>query len=84
MRGTKFSKAGIIILIVLLAMDIGSRVLYSTSEAKSARKVQYKVVRLKGDLNSYESLLNSMAEQGWTLDQTHMLKMGKDVAVFKN
>ena len=72
MNTSRFVKVGIIILIVLLSIDIGSRILLYTSEVAAAGKVEYKVVSLQS-MNSdaeYEELLNNMADQGWELYET--------------
>ena len=70
MRESRFVKVGLIVVMILLTVDIGSRILFSPSEAKAAGKVQYKLVSLK-QLNSdaeVEQLLNNMADQGWEFD----------------
>jgi len=47
MRESRFVKVGLILLIILLTVDIGSKILFSPSEAKASGKVQYKVVSLQ-------------------------------------
>ena len=72
MNTSKFVKVGIAILIVLLSVDIGSRILLNTTEVAAAGKVTYKVVSLRSleDEAGYEKLLNDMAAQGWELHET--------------
>ncbi len=83
MKESKFVKVTLIILVVLLTVDISTKVLFNPSEATAAGKIQYKVVSL-GSINSpseYEELLNSMADQGWTFD--HVLEIVTLVAFRK-
>ena len=82
MKRSNFVKIGIIVLIILLAVDIGSRIFVGT-EANAAGKVQYKVVSAS-NINTpaqYEQLLNQMADQGWTFD--HVVAIADMEVVFR-
>jgi hypothetical protein len=80
-RNTLF-KLVFVIAMLFLAIDIGSRLVLSTPEAKATSGVQYKVVSAKmiKTCAQYEDLLNEMASQGWVFD--HFIEAA-DIAVFK-
>ena len=77
MKESRFVKVGIILLIILLTVDIGSRILFKPLEAKAAEKIQYKCVNLEQvpslqgvgleNVKPMEQFLNDMGSQGWEL-----------------
>lgn len=78
----KFLKFVFVIAVLLLAIDVGGRLVLSTPEVKATAKVQYKVVSAKPIKTcvEYEDLLNGMADQGWVFD--HFIEAA-DIAVFR-
>ena len=82
MGGNKFLKLVFVIAVLLLAIDIGGRLVLSTPEVKATAKIQYKVVSAKPikTCAEYEDLLNRMASQGWVFD--HFVEAA-DIAVFR-
>ena len=84
MRERRFIKVALVVLIILLAIDIGSRFFVSSKEVVAAEKVQYKVIDLSrfAEANKYEYLLNDMSNRGWTFDHVVMGAMG-GVVVFR-
>jgi len=77
-----FLKLVFIIAVLLLAIDVGGRLVLSTAEVSATATVQYKVVSAKPikTCAEYEDLLNGMANQGWVFD--HFIEAA-DIAVFK-
>jgi len=77
-----FMKLALIMVILLLAIDVGGRLVLSTPEVKATSKVQYKAVSAKPikTCAEYEVLLNGMAGQGWVFD--HFIEAA-DIAVFR-
>jgi hypothetical protein len=71
-----------VIAVLLLAIDVGGRLVLSTSEVSATATVQYKVVSAKPikTCAEYEDLLNGMANQGWIFD--HFIEAA-DIAVFR-
>lgn len=82
MGENKFLKFVFVIAVLLLAIDVGGRLVLSTPEVKATAKVQYKVVSAKPIKTcvEYEDLLNGMADQGWVFD--HFIEAA-DIAVFR-
>ena len=80
--GNNFLKLGLITLILLLAIDLGSRLFLGSSEARATAKVHYKALSTKKvkSCTEYEGLLNAMADQGWAFD--HFIELA-DIAVFR-
>jgi len=80
--GNKHIKLGLIMVILLLAIDLGSRLFLEPSEAVATAKVQYKALSTKQvkSCAEYEGLLNAMADQGWVFD--HFIELA-DIAVFR-
>ena len=80
--GNKHIKLGLIMVILLLAIDLGSRLFLEPSEAAATAKVQYKALSTKQvkSCAEYEGLLNAMADQGWVFD--HFIELA-DIAVFR-
>lgn len=80
--GNKLMKLGLIMVILLLAIDLGSRLFLGSSEAVATAKVQYKALSAKQvkSCTEYEGLLNAMADQGWVFD--HFIELA-DIAVFR-
>ena len=76
MKKNRFAKVALIILMILLTADIGSRLLSSQSIAIAGSKAQYKVVSAKpiNTPEQYEKLLNEMSNKGWRFD--HVVEMG--------
>ncbi|MBL7217964.1 MAG: hypothetical protein ISS62_09765 [Desulfobacteraceae bacterium] len=70
MKKNRFSKVALIILMILLTVDIGSRLLSNQSIAIAGSKIQYKVVSAKpiNTPEQYEKLLNDMSNKGWTFN----------------
>lgn len=80
--GNNVLKAALITLILLLMMDLGTRLLPGSPEAVATAKVQYKALSTK-EVQScveYEGLLNAMADGGWVFD--HFIELA-DIAVFR-
>jgi len=77
-----FMKLALVMVILLLAIDVGGRLVLSTPEVKATVTVQYKVVSAKPikTCAEYEDLLNGMANQGWVFD--HFIEAA-DIAVFR-
>ena len=77
-----FLKLVFIIAVLLLAIDVGGRLVLSTAEVSATATVQYKVVSAKPikTCAEYEDLLNGMASQGWVFD--HFIEAA-DIAVFR-
>jgi hypothetical protein len=77
MKKNRFAKVALIILMILLTADIGSRLLSSQSIAIAGSKVQYKVVSAEpiNTPEQYEKLLNDMSNKGWTFD--HVIAMAE-------
>ena len=77
-----FMKLALVIVMLLLAIDVGGRLVLSTPEVKATATVQYKVVSAKPikTCAEYEDLLNGMANQGWVFD--HFIEAA-DIAVFR-
>ena len=77
-----FLKLGLITLILLLMIDLGSRLLLGSPEAAATAKVQYKALSAKQvkSCAEYEGLLNAMADGGWVFD--HFIELA-DIAVFR-
>jgi len=82
MDGSKVIKLTIVLLILLLTIDIGSRLFFNPSVVNAKSKIQYKVVSLKpvNTTAELEKLLNDMANQGWEADQ---VMLDKKMAIFK-
>ena len=82
MDGSKVIKLTIVLLILLLTIDIGSRLFFSPSVVNAKSKIQYKVVSLKPVITTaeLEKLLNDMANQSWEVD--HVM-LDKKMAIFK-
>jgi len=80
--GNNVLKAALIALILLLAIDLGTRLLLGPSDAAATDKVLYRALSTKQvkSCGEYEGLLNAMAEQGWVFD--HFIEMA-DIAVFR-
>ena len=80
--GNKHIKLGLIMVILLLAIDLGSRLFLEPSEAVATAKVQYKALSTKQvkSCAEYKGLLNAMADQGWVFD--HFIELA-DIAVFR-
>jgi hypothetical protein len=80
--GNTLLKLLFVIAILVLAIDIGGRLVLSTPEVKATSGVQYKVVSAKTieTCAEYEDLLNKMASQGWVFD--HFIEAA-DIAVFR-
>ena len=83
MKEVRFLIIGIIVLIVLLSVNIGSRILFNPLEAMAAGKTQYKVISTDkiNTPSEYEKLMNDMASKGWTFD--HMVLASPFWAVFR-
>jgi len=77
-----FRRFDFAIVMLLLEINVGSRLVLSTPELKATTKVQYKVVSAKPikTCAEYEDLLNEMASQGWLFD--HFIEAA-DIAVFR-
>jgi hypothetical protein len=77
-----FLKLVFVIAVLLLAIDVGGRLVLSTAEVSATATVQYKVVSAKPikTCAEYEDLLNGMANQGWVFD--HFIEAA-DIAVFR-
>ena len=77
-----FMKLALVMVILLLAIDVGGRLVLSTPEVSATATVQYKVVSAKPikTCAEYEDLLNGMANQGWVFD--HFIEAA-DIAVFR-
>lgn len=70
MKERRFVKVALIVLMLLLSIDLGSRFFFSPKEVAAAGKAQYKVVMLEDQrAATLEKMLNSMAEQGWEFDE---------------
>ena len=84
MKDSKLVKVGIILLLVLLTADIGSRIIFSPVEAKAEGK-QYKIVDLEqlGGYSQTEKFVNEMASQGWELHSIVVAGMGGGAAIFQ-
>jgi hypothetical protein len=70
MKNNKIIKVLLVILIIMIALDIGSNLLSTKTEAVASVKVQYKVIS-GGSIESssqYEKLLNDMSSKGWEFD----------------
>lgn len=82
MKRYTFMKLALVIVMLLLAIDVGGRLVLSTPEVKATATVQYKVVSAKPikTCAEYEDLLNGMANQGWVFD--HFIEAA-DIAVFR-
>ena len=80
--GNNVLKLALITLILLLAIDLGTRLFLGSSEAVATAKVQYKALSTKQvkSCAEYEGLLNAMADQGWVFD--HFIELA-DIAVFR-
>ena len=80
--GNNLIKLGLITLILLLMIDLGSRLFIGSSAAVATAKVQYKALSTKQvkSCAEYEGLLNAMADQGWVFD--HFIELA-DIAVFR-
>jgi hypothetical protein len=80
--GNTFLKLVFFMVMVLLAIDVGGRLVLRTPEVKATAKSQYKVVSAKPikTCAEYEDLLNGMAGQGWVFD--HFIEAA-DIAVFR-
>ncbi len=70
MAKSKSVKVALIILMILLTVDIGTRLLSSQPIAIAGSKIQYKVVSAKpiNTCEQYEALLNDMSNKGWAFD----------------
>ena len=82
MTWSKYLKLVIAFLVLLLTIDIGSRLFFTPSVVNAKSKTQYKVV-LTEPVNSkddYEKFLNGMANQGWEFDHAIFIA---EWAVFK-
>lgn len=80
----KVTRALLAVLIMLLAFDVGGRLLMDVPAAKAEKKTEYKVVRIASIklaqepktseeqnmlfVEALEKTLNDMAAQGWVLD----------------
>ena len=82
MKRYTFMKLALVMVILLLAIDVGGRLVLSTPEVRATATVQYKVVSAKPikTCAEYEDLLNGMANQGWVFD--HFIEAA-DIAVFR-
>ena len=80
--GNTFLKLVFVIAVLLLAIDVGGRLVLSTAEVNATATVQYEVVSAKPikTCAEYEDLLNGMANQGWVFD--HFIEAA-DIAVFR-
>ena len=65
MKESRWVKVGIILLLILLTVDIGSRILLEPSEAKAAGNVEYKIFNER--IENIEQSVNNMTSQGWEL-----------------
>lgn len=55
----------------ILALDVGSRLLFSPPNVFATGKIQYKVIsvlHMKDVQNEYQKLLDDMSNQGWIFD----------------
>ncbi len=84
MKDSKMMRVLLIVVAMLLALDVGARLLMDVPTAKAEKKVEYKVVskasiKLAKEPKTYEEedalfvqalekTLNDMAGQGWVLD----------------
>lgn len=70
MKDNKIIKVLLVILIIMVALDIGSNLLSTKTEAIASGKVQYKVISggSIGNSSQYEKLLNDMSSKGWEFD----------------
>lgn len=82
MKDNKIIKVLLVILMIMVALDIGSNLLSTKTEAIASGKVQYKVIS-GGSIRSssqYEKLLNDVASKGWEFD--HCIEL-LSIIVFK-
>ena len=84
MKESRFVKVGMILLLILLTVDIGSRIILSPLEAKAAGK-QYKNEKKErfGSYAQTEQFANEIANQGWELHSIVVAGMGGGAAIFQ-
>ncbi len=89
MKSDKFLRVAIVALMILLVIDMGSRMLTNPPQVGASGTIQYKVVwyeKFTGPTpsyiqNEYEKFLNDMVKAGWEYD--HFAGGQQSLVVFK-
>jgi len=76
MENRKVLTAILVIIMILLALNVASRLFVHEPTVEAENKLEYKVVSFTKDVRTaegYEGLLNEMANKGWTFDHVTMM-----------
>lgn len=84
MKNSRIMTAVLLIIMILLAIDVASRVLTQEPKVLAGNNLEYKVVPMTeaGTAKQFEKILNEMASKGWKFENYSITSQGRGVAVF--